>query len=228
MIQLFNVSKTYTNGVEALSNISISIKKRDFVFLVGPSGAGKSTLTKLIIREEEPTGGQIFFNGRNISRLKRAEVPLLRRNIGVIFQDFKLLSEKTAAENVAFALQVTEASRKEIKRAVPNALRLVGLEHKANMLPSELSGGEQQRVAIARAIVKNPPLLIADEPTGNLDPDTSWDIMQLLESINKSGTTILMATHAKDIVDAMKKRVVAMESSRIVRDEQGGVYGYEV
>lgn len=227
MIQLFNVSKTYTNGVKALVDISVTFKKSDFIFLVGPSGAGKSTLTKLIIREEEPTGGQIFFNGRNISRLKRTEVPYLRRNVGFIFQDFRLLPTKTAAENVAFAMQVTDAAKKEIKKSVPAALRMVGLEHKANMLPSEMSGGEQQRVAIARAIIKNPPLLIADEPTGNLDPDTSWEIMQLLDRINKSGTTIVMATHAKDIVDTMKKRVIAMEKGRVVRDEMGGVYGYE-
>lgn len=227
VIQLFNVSKTYDNGVKALVDINLSFKKRDFVFLVGSSGAGKSTLTRLLIRELEPTNGQIFFNGRNISRLRRGEVPYLRRNMGVIFQDFKLLPNKTVSENVAFALQVTEASRKEIRRSVPSALRMVGLEHKANMLPGELSGGEQQRVAIARAIVKNPPLLIADEPTGNLDPDTSWEIMQVLERINKAGTTILMATHAKDIVDTMKKRVVALDKGRIVRDEAEGVYGNE-
>lgn len=227
MFQLFNVSKTYDNGVKALVDINLSFKKKDFVFLVGSSGAGKSTLTRLLIRELEPTNGQIFFNGRNISRLRRREVPYLRRSMGVIFQDFKLLPNKTVSENVAFALQVTEASRKEIRRSVPSALRMVGLEHKANMLPNELSGGEQQRVAIARAIVKNPPLLIADEPTGNLDPDTSWEIMQVLERINQSGTTILMATHAKDIVDSMKKRVVALDKGRIVRDEAEGVYGNE-
>lgn len=228
MIQMFNVKKVYSNGVQALADVNLTFKKSDFVFLVGPSGAGKSTLTKLLIKEEEPTGGQIFFNGKNISRLRRSEVPSLRRNIGVIFQDFKLLPNKTVAENVAFALRVTESSRKEIKKLVPAALRMVGLENKADRFPTELSGGEQQRVAIARAIVKNPPLLIADEPTGNLDPDTSWEIMQLLDRINKTGTTILMATHAKDIVDTMKKRVVAMEKGRIVRDEAEGVYGYEV
>jgi len=228
VIQMFNVKKVYSNGVQALADVNLTFKKSDFVFLVGPSGAGKSTLTKLLIKEEEPTGGQIFFNGKNISRLRRSEVPSLRRNIGVIFQDFKLLPNKTVAENVAFALRVTESSRKEIKKLVPAALRMVGLENKADRFPTELSGGEQQRVAIARAIVKNPPLLIADEPTGNLDPDTSWEIMQLLDRINKTGTTILMATHAKDIVDTMKKRVVAMEKGRIVRDEAEGVYGYEV
>jgi len=194
---------------------------------VGPSGAGKSTFTRLITREEQASRGQINFNGKNVGRLKPREVPYLRRSIGVIFQDFKLLPNKTVAENVAFAMEVIEASRREIKKAVPNALQMVGLDKKANVLPSELSGGEQQRVAIARAIVNNPPLIIADEPTGNLDPDTSWEIMNLLGEINKCGTTVIMATHAKDIVDGMKKRVIALESGQIVRDEERGAYGYE-
>lgn len=227
MIHMFNVSKFYPTGARALTDVTTRIEKGEFVFLVGPSGAGKSTFMKLITKQETPSRGQIMFNSKNISRLKPKEIPYLRRSIGVIFQDFKLLPNKTVFENVSFAMEVVEAARREIKKAVPNALKMVGLEKKADVLPSQLSGGEQQRVAIARAIVNNPPLIIADEPTGNLDPDTSWEIMRLLDEINKCGTTIVMATHAKDIVDSMKKRVVALEKGRIVRDEQRGVYGYE-
>ncbi|MFA5881848.1 MAG: cell division ATP-binding protein FtsE [Eubacteriales bacterium] len=227
MINFINVSMVYPNGTKALTDVSLRIAKGEFVFLVGPSGAGKSTLTKLIFREEQPTRGQILFNGKNISRMKPREVPYLRRSVGVIFQDFKLLPNKTVAENVAFALEVIEASRREIAKAVPDALERVGLAKKAGAMPSELSGGEQQRVGMARAIVNNPPLVIADEPTGNLDPDTSGEIMHLLQEINKCGTTVIMATHAKDIVDGMKKRVVALEKGRVVRDEERGGYGYE-
>ncbi len=227
MINFLNVSKFYPNGARALTDVTVRIEKGEFVFLVGPSGAGKSTFIKLIIKEESPSRGQLLFNSKNISRLKPKEIPYLRRSIGVIFQDFKLLPNKTVYENVAFALEVVEASGREIKKAVPNAIRMVGLEKKVDALPSELSGGEQQRVAIARAIVNNPPLIIADEPTGNLDPDTSWEIVRLLDEINKCGTTIIMATHAKDVVDNMKKRVIAIEKGRIVRDEQRGAYGYE-
>ena len=227
MIQMVNVSKFYPNGARALTDVTIRIEKGEFVFLVGPSGAGKSTFTKLITREEVPSRGQIMFNNRNVSRLKPREIPFLRRSIGIIFQDFRLLPNKTVYENVAFALQIVEASRKDIKKAVPNAIKQVGLEKKIDALPSQLSGGEQQRVAIARAIVNNPPLIIADEPTGNLDPDTSWEIVNLLDEINKCGTTIIMATHAKDIVDIMKKRVIALEKGRVARDEQRGAYGYE-
>lgn len=227
MINFINVSMVYPNGTKALTDVSLRIEKGEFVFLVGPSGAGKSTLTKLIFREEQPTRGQILFNGKNISRMKPREVPYLRRSVGVIFQDFKLLPNKTVAENVAFALEVIEASRREIEKAVPDALERVGLAKKAGAMPSELSGGEQQRVGMARAIVNNPPLVIADEPTGNLDPDTSGEIMHLLQEINKCGTTVIMATHAKDIVDGMKKRVVALEKGRVVRDEERGGYGYE-
>ncbi len=227
MINMINVSKIYPNGTRALTDVSLRIEKGEFVFLVGPSGAGKSTLTKLIFREEQPTRGQILFNSKNIARLKPREIPYLRRTIGVIFQDFKLLPNKTVAENVSFALEVIEASRREIRKAVPEALEMVGLSSKAKAMPSELSGGEQQRVAIARAIVNNPPLIIADEPTGNLDPDTSWEIVKLLQEINKCGTTILMATHDKVIVDGMRKRVVALENGRVVRDEERGAYGYE-
>jgi len=227
MIQMTNVSKNYPNGTKALSDVTVRINKGEFVFLVGPSGAGKSTFIKLITREEQASRGQITFNGKNVIRMKPREVPYLRRSIGVIFQDFRLLPNKTVAENVAFALEVIEASRREVKKAVPKALEMVGLTKKAGVLPSQLSGGEQQRVAIARAIVNNPPLIIADEPTGNLDPETSREIMNLLQDINKCGTTVIMATHAKDIVDDLKKRVIAMERGQIVRDEERGAYGYE-
>lgn len=227
MIEFKNISKVYKNNHIALSNISLSINKGEFVFLVGPSGAGKSTFIKLLLKEIEPTSGDITVNGVNIKKLKRKEVPFYRRNIGIVFQDFRLLQEMTVFENVAFAMQVVEAGHKEIKRRVPQMLSLVGLSSKANMYPHQLSGGEQQRVVLARALSNNPGILICDEPTGNLDPETAWGIMDLLNDINKSGTTILMATHAKDIVDRMKKRVVAIEKGVIVRDQQRGVYGYE-
>lgn len=227
MIRMFNISKTYPNGVKALVDVSIQIKRGEFVFLVGPSGAGKSTFTKLLFREELPEKGYILVNDQNIIRMKDREVPYLRRKIGIVFQDFRLLSEKTVFENVAFALRVSEASAKDIKKLVPAAIELVGLQGKENLFPSELSGGEQQRVGIARAIVNNPLMIIADEPTGNLDPETAKDIMQILDDINKLGTTIIMATHAKEIVDSMQKRVVAIEGGRIVRDEERGAYGYE-
>ena len=227
MINLINVSMVYPDGTKALSVVSLKIVRGEFAFLVGPSGAGKSTLTKLIMREESPTRGQLMYNGKNIARFKSREIPYLRRSIGVMFQDFRLMPNKTVAENVAFALEVVEASRSLIAKSVPAALERVNLAKKAEALPSQLSGGEQQRVAIARAIVNNPPLIIADEPTGNLDPETSWEIMNLLQDINKCGTTILMATHAKDIVDGMKKRVIALEKGKVVRDEERGAYGYE-
>lgn len=227
MIRMFNISKTYPNGVKALVDVSIQIKRGEFVFLVGPSGAGKSTFTKLLFREELPEKGYILVNDQNIIRMKDREVPYLRRKIGIVFQDFRLLSEKTVFENVAFALRVSEASAKDVKKLVPAAIELVGLQGKENLFPSELSGGEQQRVGIARAIVNNPLMIIADEPTGNLDPETAKDIMKILDDINKLGTTIIMATHAKEIVDSMQKRVVAIEGGRIVRDEERGAYGYE-
>jgi len=226
MIEMQNVSKIYGTGIVALSKINIKIIKGEFVFVVGPSGAGKSTFIKLLMLQELPTKGTIILAGKNITLLKQREIPYLRRNMGVVFQDFKLLLNKTVAENIAFTLEVIETSRKEIRRRVANILNLVGLEDKARVMPNELSGGEQQRVAIARAIVNNPPLLIADEPTGNLDPDTSWGIMELFSEINRRGTTILMASHDRDIVNRIKKRVVAMENGRIVRDEERGVYDY--
>ncbi len=227
MIQFQGVSKVYQNGVVALSEIDLSIEKGEFVFMVGPSGAGKTTLIKLAIRREMPSQGQIFVGRKNLARMKEREVPHFRRNIGVIFQDYKLLPNKTVFENVSFALEVIEASRREIMRQVPAVLELVGLKDKTNVFPHELSGGEQQRVSLARAIVNRPLLLLADEPTGNLDPDTSWGIMDLLLEINKRGTTIVMATHNKSIVDQMRRRVIAMDGGRITRDEQKGVYGLE-
>lgn len=227
MIQLYNVTKIYPNGVKALTDVTLRIRKGEFVFLVGPSGAGKSTLTKLLYREERPTRGQIIFNGKNVIRMRPREVPYLRRKIGMVFQDFRLLPGKTVFENVAFALEVIGASDKEIKRTVPTVLKMVGIPDKAGVFPDHLSGGEQQRVCVARAIVNNPILIIADEPTGNLDPETSWELMKLLKDINQRGTTIIMATHAWEIVDAMKKRVVELHDGRIVRDEEEGAYRSE-
>ncbi|GIO23886.1 cell division ATP-binding protein FtsE [Oceanobacillus sp. J11TS1] len=228
MITMENVSKTYSNGVTALNDISIHIERGEFVYLVGQSGAGKSSFIRLIYREVKPTKGKIIINDMDLSKLKERQVPYLRREIGVVFQDFKLLQKLTVYENVAFALEVTETSPKMIKNRVMDVLKLVGIEHKAQMIPSELSGGEQQRVAIARAIVNNPKVVIADEPTGNLDPDTSWEIMKVLEEINSKGTTIIMATHSKHIVNTIKRRVIALEDGVIVRDQQRGDYGYEV
>jgi cell division transport system ATP-binding protein len=222
-----DVSKVYSNGSVALADVSVEIGKGDFVFVVGPSGAGKSTFIKLIFREELPTNGRLVVNGRNVVDMIPKEVPYLRRGLGIVFQDYRLLPNKTVYDNVAFAMQVIESSRREIQKRVHNVLDLVGLRHKVRTYPSELSGGEQQRVAIARAIVNNPVVVIADEPTGNLDPDTSWDIMKVFDTINKAGTTIVMATHDKTVVDAMKKRVIAIEQGRIVRDQVKGVYGYE-
>lgn len=227
MIHLYNVSKVYDNGVKGLDDLTLQINRGEFVFLVGPSGAGKSTLMKIMSREELPTRGQVVFNGRNLSRLRKREVPYYRRRIGMVFQDFRLLPNKTVFENVAFAMEITGHSGRDIKRVVPTVLKLVGLEKKVSMMPAQLSGGEQQRTCIARAIVNNPALILADEPTGNLDPDTSWELMQLLLDINRQGTTIVMATHAWDIVDVMKKRVIALSGGRVVRDEERGVYAHE-
>ncbi|MFD1067684.1 cell division ATP-binding protein FtsE [Oceanobacillus locisalsi] len=228
MITMENVSKTYSNGVTALNDINIHIDRGEFVYLVGPSGAGKSSFIRLIYREAKPTKGKIVINGRELSKIKERHIPYLRRDIGVVFQDFKLLQKLTIYENVAFALEVIETSPKSIKHRVTEVLQLVGLEDKAKMIPSELSGGEQQRVAIARAIVNNPKVVIADEPTGNLDPDTSWGIMQVLDDINSKGTTVIMATHSKHIVNTIKRRVIAIEDGNVVRDQQRGDYGYEV
>lgn len=227
MIQAQNLVKQYSTGVVALSGINLEIDKGEFVFLVGPSGAGKSTFMSLIIRRELPTSGNLLVGRKNVSKIKPKEVPFFRRNIGVIFQDYKLLPNKTVFENVSFALETIEASKREILRQVPAVLELVGLREKARVFPSELSGGEQQRVSLARSIVNRPLLLLADEPTGNLDPDTSWGIMDLLLEINKRGTTIVMATHNREIVNRMRRRVVALECGHITRDEAKGVYAVE-
>ena len=227
MIEFNNVSKIYNNNVKALSDVTVKINSGDFVFLVGPSGSGKSTFIKMLLKEIEPTMGNITVADRNLSEIKRNQVPYYRRKIGMVFQDFRLIPTLNVYENVAFAMRVVEASQKEIRKRVPMVLSLVGLSHKYKMFPNELSGGEQQRVSLARAIVNNPSVLIADEPTGNLDPDTAKEIMELLEDINKSGTTIVMATHAKDIVDNMKKRVIAIEKGSIVRDDRKGMYENE-
>lgn len=227
MIHMKDISKIYENGAVALSHVNIDIEKGEFVFIVGASGAGKSTFIKLLLREALPTAGTLFVNGHDIVHLHRKEVPYLRRGMGVIFQDYRLLPDKTVFENVAFAMQVIEAPRRTMQRSVNSVLDVVGLREKYKCFPSQLSGGEQQRVAIARAIVNDPAIVIADEPTGNLDPETSWDIMDIFKRINSSGTTIVMATHDKTIVDTMKKRVIAIEDGNIVRDEVRGVYGYE-
>lgn len=228
MLKMQDVSKVYPGGSVALQNVDIHIKPGEFVFVVGPSGAGKSTFIKMLFREVLPTTGSIFVNGVNILAMTPKEIPYLRRQLGIIFQDYRLLPDRTVYENVAFAMQVIETPRRKIKRRVLNVLDLVGLRHRANAYPNELSGGEQQRIAIARAIVNDPILVIADEPTGNLDPETSWDIMEIFKEINATGTTIVMATHDKEIVDAMGKRVIAIENGHIVRDEANGVYGYEL
>ncbi|OEG00131.1 cell division ATP-binding protein FtsE [Vulcanibacillus modesticaldus] len=227
MIEMFNVWKTYPNGVYALRGINIKIDKGEFVYVVGPSGAGKSTFIKLMYREERLTKGKIFVNGFNVERLKERQIPQLRRNIGVIFQDYRLLPNLNVYENVSFAMEVIEAPKKTIKKRVPEVLELVGLKDKMAALPNQLSGGEQQRVAIARALVNNPAVIIADEPTGNLDPETSWEIMELFEKINFRGTTIVMATHNKEIVDTMKKRVIVIKDGKVTRDEYRGGYSYE-
>jgi len=225
MIVFESVTKVYEPNVTALNDVSFVIEKGEFVFVVGASGSGKSTMIRLLLKELEPSSGRILVGGRDLTRLKQSKVPLLRRNVGCVFQDFKLLPNRTAAENVAYALKVQGDSTANIRRKVPEALSLVGLSEKNGSLPDELSGGEQQRVSIARAVVNHPPLLICDEPTGNLDPDTSVGIMQLLYRINRAGTTILMVTHDREMVDKMRRRVIALEDGRLARDERRG--GYE-
>jgi cell division transport system ATP-binding protein len=227
VISMVDVGMTYPNGKVALADVNVTIPAGDFVFLVGPSGAGKSTFIRLLIREQLPTSGRVVVAGRDLSRLRRRDVPKLRRRIGIVFQDFRLLPAKTVFENVAFALEVTGAAGGEIRRRVPQLLSLVGLQDHADHLPTQLSGGEQQRVAIARALVHDPAMLIADEPTGNLDPVTSWEIIQLLIQINGLGTTVLMATHNQEIVNAMRRRVLALEHGTLVRDESGAAYERE-
>lgn len=227
MIEMQDVWKEYDNGSVALSGVSVRIAQGEFVYVVGPSGAGKSTFIKLMYREERPTKGHIFVGGFNIERLRERQIPFMRRHIGVVFQDYKLLPKLTVKENVAFALEVIEVSRRMINRRVAEVLELVGLSDKADMVPLELSGGEQQRVAVARALVNKPSVIIADEPTGNLDPDNSYSILKLFERVNDRGTTIVMATHNRELVNAFKKRLIAIERGVIVRDQERGEYGYE-
>jgi cell division transport system ATP-binding protein len=224
VISFHGVGKTYPNGTVALRDVDLAIYQKDFVFLVGASGAGKSTLVRLLIREEVASSGRIFVDGQEITRMPRRRLPKLRRKFGIVFQDFKLLPRSTVAQNVAFALQVTRPGQRHLKEKVEEALWIVGLEDKLNKWPDELSGGEQQRVAIARALVHRPRIFLADEPTGNLDPDTSWGIVQLLLQINHRGTTVLMATHNREVVDLVRRRVIAIENGRVVRDEMEGQY----
>jgi cell division transport system ATP-binding protein len=226
MIRMNGVEMHYAPDTAALIDVDVDISQGEFVFLVGHSGSGKSTFIRLLLREILPTRGKIAVAGQDLVKMRNSRVPFLRRNIGCVFQDFKLLPNKTASENVAFALEVIGKSRHVIRTQVPEVLRLVGLEDKINSYPDELSGGEQQRVSIARAFVNRPPLLLCDEPTGNLDPQTSLGIMKLLERINKTGTTVVIATHDRDMVDSMRKRVIALDGGRIVRDQDRGVYGY--
>jgi cell division transport system ATP-binding protein len=224
MIVAENLTKIYDNGAKGIDHLSIRIDDGEFVFVVGSSGSGKTTLVKLLLREVTPTEGKLVVNGDDLSAITRGQMPYYRRRMGVVFQDFRLLPNKTIYENVAFAMQIVGASNRDIRRSVPSVLALVGLQRKAKAYPDQLSGGEQQRTALARAIVNKPPLLLADEPTGNLDPDTAWDIVTLLEDINDRGTTVVVATHAKEIVDQMKKRVITLRNGNLVRDIEKGGY----
>ena len=224
MISIQRVTKTYRNGVTALEDVTVEIEKGEFVFIVGPSGSGKSTMIRLLLKEEEATKGEVYVAGKNLARISSFKVPYLRRNIGTVFQDYKLLSDKTVFENVAFGLEVIGKPKHVIDQRVPEILEYVGLGEKLNSYPDELSGGEQQRVSIARACVNRPLVLLADEPTGNLDPNTSVDIMRLLDKVNRIGTTVVMATHDQAIVDAMRKRVVELDKGHVVRDQSRGVY----
>lgn len=227
MIVLENVSKSYSTGAPAIKKVNLKIEEGEFVFIVGNSGSGKSTLIKLLLKELEPTEGKISINGKVLNRMKRSKIPELRRDMGVVFQDFRLLKDRNVYENIAFAQRVVETPSRIIKRRVPAMLSLVGLSEKYRSYPKELSGGEQQRVALARALVNNPSILLADEPTGNLDPKNSWEIMKLLEEINKRGTTVLVVTHNREIVDAMSKRVITMNKGVVISDEKKGGYIYE-
>lgn len=227
MLEMIDVSKIYPGGSVALQDINVRIEQGEFVFIVGPSGAGKSTFFKMLFREVLPSSGKVIVNGHDLVKMTDKEIPYFRRQLGIVFQDYRLLPDRTVYDNVAFAMQVIETPYRKIKRRVNDVLDLVGLRKRAHAYPTELSGGEQQRIAIARAIVNDPILLIADEPTGNLDPETSWEIMDIFREVNKSGTTIVMATHDRDIVDEMEKRVIAIEHGYIVRDDAKGVYGYE-
>ena len=227
MLEMIDVSKIYPGGSVALQDINVRIEQGEFVFIVGPSGAGKSTFFKMLFREVLPSSGKVIVNGHDLVKMTDKEIPYFRRQLGIVFQDYRLLPDRTVYDNVAFAMQVIETPYRKIKRRVNDVLDLVGLRKRAHAYPTELSGGEQQRIAIARAIVNDPILLIADEPTGNLDPETSWEIMDIFREVNKSGTTIVMATHDREIVDEMEKRVIAIEHGHIVRDDAKGLYGYE-
>jgi cell division transport system ATP-binding protein len=224
MIEFVNIVKKYDHGIVALDNVNLKINKGEFAFLVGPSGSGKSTFLRLLIKEEDPTSGKILVEGKDITRMKKKDIPYLRRKIGFVFQDFRLLYDRTVEENIVFALRVIEASEREIKTQLKTVLQMVGLSGKEKFYPNQLSGGEQQRVALARALATKPPILIADEPTGNLDPKTAEEIFKTLLEINARGTTILVVTHAKDIVDTLNKRVIALDHGKIIKDEARGVY----
>jgi cell division transport system ATP-binding protein len=227
MIRLLDIQKTYDNGTKALKGVSLRIDDGEFTFLVGPSGSGKSTIIKLITGEVQPTAGRIMVNGYNLGSIRPDQIPYMRRTLGIIFQDFRLIDKKTVRENLEFAMRVVGARPREIRKRIPYVLDLVGLSHKENNYPNQLSGGEQQRVAIARALVNNPKMIIADEPTGNLDPQRSLEIMMLLEKINELGTTMLVVTHEKELVNRFSKRVIAIENGRIISDETGGYYKNE-
>ncbi|MCH5266592.1 MAG: cell division ATP-binding protein FtsE [Lachnospiraceae bacterium] len=227
MIAMDHISKQYSTGVDALTDVSIRIDKGEFVFVVGKSGSGKSTFIKLLLKELDPSSGRLFVGGRQVTNLKRKQISMYRRKIGVVFQDFRLLKNKTVFENVAFAQQIIGITKRQIARTVPIMLEMVGLTGKADAYPQELSGGEQQRVAIARALINQPAILLADEPTGNLDPQTAWDIMMLLQEVNKTGTTVVVVTHNNDIVDVMQKRVITLENGSLIHDEKKGGYEYE-
>lgn len=228
MIRFENISKVYPNGVKALDDINLTIEKGEFVFIVGNSGSGKTTLIKLLMKELEASEGKLMIDQEDVTRIKRSKVPKLRRKMGVVFQDFRLLNQMTVYNNVSFALKITEAPARRIRRSVPMVLSMVGLSKKSDRYPTELSGGEQQRTALARAIINNPQILLCDEPTGNLDPKTSWEIMKLLSDINLRGTTVVVVTHNKEVVNAMKKRVITLKGGTIAKDIQKGDYGYEV
>lgn len=227
IIAMEHISKQYTEGVDALHDISIRIDKGEFVFVVGKSGSGKSTFIKLLLKELEPTEGKLFVGGRLVTNLRRKQIPVYRRKIGIVFQDFRLLKNRTVFENIAFAQQIIGVPKRQIAINVPIMLEMVGLKEKANVYPNQLSGGEQQRVAIARALVNKPPILLADEPTGNLDPQNAWEIMMLLQEVNKMGTTVVVVTHNNDVVDIMQKRVITLEQGRLIRDDKKGGYEYE-
>ena len=224
MIEFQNLTKIYENGAKGLYDVTLTINNGEFVFIVGSSGSGKTSFVRLLLKEIEPTKGKILIDGKDLNKISRKDTPYFRRKMGVVFQDFRLLRNKTVYENVAFAMRIVEATNKEIRRTVPQVLHLVGLSKKAKAYPNQLSGGEQQRVSLARAIINKPPILIADEPTGNLDPETAWDIMMLLNDINNLGTTVVVATHARDIVDDMQKRVVALADGKVIRDTENSGY----